>query len=307
MDDDILDTLEEFDDEDLVDDEDFSSDTSSELELYDAPMVDLTEEGELTEERALEVTQAIRSAATATFVLLAYAHKNRAHRVLGYETWAEYVKEEFDMSAQRSYQLLDLSKVVHELEDVSPEGTEVKLTEAQARDIKRELPYVTEQVRAATEGKSPKEASDEVGKIVDKVRDDQRPEVAEKPGDAAAEAARQAELEEQADELLKNDPDLLSADSPDSLTDNADGDFVEVMVDGESNGDISPEDSMNLYNFFNVLSGVTSLPEPDDFIRTIPRARGKEINEQLIEAVSWMNRFQTLWELEESDDDEQDV
>ena len=279
---DILDALDDLDDDFL----------DGEVELYDGTSLDLTEVGELTEDRAREVTNAIRSAATATFVLLAYAHQNKAHKALGYATWADYVKEEFDMSAQRSYQLLDLGKVISELEEVTPEGTIIKLTEAQARDIKRELPQITEHIREVTEGLEPDEASSKVEEIIDSAREEKA-----KNEEEREQRERQEILEAEADDLL-NDATLISPDSSDSLTDHADDDYLEVTVDGDGSSSLSPEDSMNLYNFFNVLSGIVALPEPDDFISVIPKARVREINEHLLEATSWLNRFQTLWEIE---------
>lgn len=291
---DILDTLSELEaDEELYDDEydedETDDDTTQELELLGETEIS----GDFSEGRAREITEAIRSAATATFLLLAQAHQHNAHRALGYETWADYVQTEFDMSTQRSYQLLDLSRVIDKITDVVPEGTAVRLTEAQARDIKRELPQVTESIRSAVEGgQDPDEA---VSQIVDEIRDQKKSDdkaVAEKTAQHEQEKLdkQQKGLEGQADGII---------DQNGGLTDNASDDFVEVDVDSDDASDLSPEDSMNLYNFFNILSGVNSLPEPDDFVHVIPAGRKEEIEDQLMEAVSWLNRFQTLWELKE--------
>ena len=43
--------------------------------------------------------------------LLLEAHDRGAWRVLGYGTWQEYMKKEFDLSRSRSYQLLDRARV----------------------------------------------------------------------------------------------------------------------------------------------------------------------------------------------------
>ena len=284
---DILDTLADLDDEDF--EADLLDSPSGELELFE-------EDDTMSEARAREITEAIRSAATVTFILLAQAHEHKAHKALGYATWAEYVQEEFDMSAQRSYQLLDLSKVMNEIETVVPEGTEVKLTEAQARDIKRELPRVTEAIRdAIDEGE---DATEAVDRIVQEIRDQKKEDdraLADKTRSAeeAAEAARRSELEGAADRML--------GDGPEGLTDRADSNLIEVQVSGDG-GDLSPEDSMNVYNFFNVLAGLSSLPEPDDFLRLIPRDRAEEVTQRLLDGTAWLNRFQTLWELQEESD-----
>ena len=280
---DILDTLADLDE----DSEGF--DISHELDTL-AEMGEL-EAGDMSEARAVEITEAIRSAATVTFILLSQAHQHNAHKALGYSTWAEYVKEEFDMSAQRSYQLLDLSKVINEIETVVPEGTEVKLTEAQARDIKRELPMVTEKIREAVEGgETPEEAVD---RIVAETREQKKAdekEVAKKQEkmDAAAREAYQQGLESAADSMLENAPAPEDRGTP-------------LDVEVEEGPSLSPEDSMSLYNFFNVLSALESLPEPDDFIKLIPSARVEEVNEVLLTATSWLNRFQTIWEIEKGE------
>lgn len=280
---DILDTLAD------LDDEDFESD------LDESPSAELEFDGDsdaMSEARAREITEAIRSAAQVTYLLLAQAHAHNAHKALGYATWADYVNEEFDMSAQRSYQLLDLSKVTNEIESVVPDGTSIKLTEAQARDIKRELPLVTERIREALEGGE--DAVDAVDRVIQEVRD-------QKKADDDAVAAKQKSLEDAEDEArrqgLESAADaLLAGDRPDGLGNHADGDLIEVDVEGDDSN-LSPEDSMNLYNFFNVLSGIASLPEPDDFLRVVPTSRSEEVENQLLEAVAWLNRFQTLWEL----------
>lgn len=283
---DILDTLSD-------DDDDF------ELELLESlGGLDVTddEDGVYSELRAREVTDAIRSAAVATYVLLAEAHAHKAHLALGYDTWAEYVESEFDMSAQRSYQLLDLSRVIQEIEAATDtEG--VKLTEAQARDIKRELPMVTERIREAIDGGESSEEA--VARIVDEVR-------AQKKADDDAVAAKEKALGEAQQEGYQQGLEaaadaLLEADRPEGISDSADNEFIEVEVQGEG-GTLSPEDSMNLYNFFNVLSGVTSLPEPEDFIKIIPKSRAGEIENQVFQAASWINMFLTLWEVREDDE-----
>jgi len=284
---DILDILDELDDDyeapsEEVDDE--IEEASRDLQLY-----------EMNEAEAKEITEAIRSASTATYILLSQAHTQKAHKALGYHSWADYVKTEFEMSSQRSYQLMDLSKVVEEIQAVTPEGTRVRLTEAQARDIKRELPRITEQIASATSDSNAKDASEIIDRIVEDSREQRRlDEEALKAKqaliDEAEEEKRRAELEAQADYLLE-------ADQPDYMTSGADGEFIEVEVEGDGDGSLSPQDSMHLYNLFNALNSITSLPEPDEMIKLIPQSREDEIDNQLIEVVGWFNRFQTLWEI----------
>lgn len=297
---DILDTIDDFDYEDF-DESDFD-DEALEGEVIENSEVALI--SEMSEDEAHEITDAIRATATATYVLLARAHEGKAYKALGYETWAEYVKNEFDMSTQRSYQLLDLSKAVAMIESVTPEGTEVRLTEAQARDIKRELPRITEIIEEETEGMEPEDASETVDRLIEEMRDAKREEAKRQEELEASlaendEEARNDALETAADALLaaEDEVDTLNADSPEGMTSSADDGLVEMDVDGDVDAGFNPESTMFIYNFFNMISGVTDLPAPEEMVNIIPESRADEVEEHLLEATSWLNRFQTLWEI----------
>lgn len=297
---DILDSIDDLIDDDYEDDEVDESlnefdDISQDIDVI------LENEGDMSEIEARELTEAIRSAATATYILLAQAHEGKAYKALGYDTWASYVKEEFNISTQRSYQLLDLSKVIQTLEESAPEGTSVKLTEAQARDIKRELPKITERIQEETKGLSPEDAGGVIDGIIDEAReeasaqkkfDDKVVSEKEKALDEAEQEGYHKALEDVADQMLE-------ADSPARLGDSADDEMIEVEVQGDGDS-LSPEDSMNMYNFVSSMTGVSSLPEPDDFVNIIPESRFSEVYEQVLEAASWINRLSNLMDMRKS-------
>lgn len=285
---DILDSINDLTDE--VEDEEFDDilDSTSD-ELSDV----LADESDMSETEAREITEAIRSAATATYILLAQAHEGKAYKALGYNTWSEYVRDEFEISPQRSYQLLDLSKAIKLIEEAAPDGTAVKLTEAQARDIKRELPRITEQIREETKDLDPEDAGEVVDRILEDAREQQKADekiIAEKEKKLAEaeQEGYQKGIEAAADALLE-------ADMPDRMTTDADDEFLEVEVEGEPG--ISPADSMNLYNFVNAMTGLKSLPEPDDFVNVIPESRFDEVYDQVLESAAWLNRLVTLMEV----------
>lgn len=291
---DILDTLEELDD-DLFDEDDFD------VELIEGEVIGddiIPFDPEMNEVEAREITEAIRSTATATYVLLTIAHERSAHKALGYATWADYVNTEFDVSAQRSYQLLDHGKAIAAIEAAAPEGTVIKLTEAQARDIKRELPNITERVSEETRDQSPEDAQETVDRIIDEVREQKKLE--DKEAEKKAKAAEAADAAAEQDALEAAADAILEADRPEGMTDIADDGLVEMELEGGGESNLSGNDSMALYNFFNMLSSIESLPEPEDFVNIIPSGRRDEVNEQLMQATAWLNRFQTIWELEEN-------
>lgn len=304
---DILDSIEvngdnadDFDDE--LDELDFDE------EGTEGDVVDLLSdddlEFEMSEAKAREITDAIRAAATATYVLLAQAHEGKAYKALGYDTWADYVREEFDITASRSYQLLDLSKVVKEIESATPDHTVIKLTEAQARDIKRELPKITERIKEETEGLAPAEAADTVDRIIEDIREQKKADekaVAERE-QKLAEAEQNGYhkgLEAAADAFLENN----GGSGPYEGGSGNGGDYGSDEPGIDDGLDVmSPQDKVDLYNFLNVLSGLTSLPDPDDFVRVVPAGREDEITNQLNTAAAWLNRFSSLWELRVEDD-----
>lgn len=305
---DILDTLDDlgddFEDVSAVDSGDDSESTVLEGELIEFDDESSLEDYEMNEDQAREVTDAIRSAAAATYVLLRTAHQHKAHKALGYDTWEDYVRAEFDMSAQRSYQLLHLDKVVGMIEGATPEGTEVKLTEKQARDIKRELPRITERIHDETLEMSPEDAAARAEEILrEEQAEVKAQQKAEKKAQEAKEKAAEDADREEHEQSLENAADaLLEADRPEGMTGSADDGLLEMEVEG---GEDESDSSVDLYNFFNILSSLGSMPAPDEFVNKIPESRKDEVDEQLMEATAWLNRLVTLWEMrmEQSDDE----
>lgn len=85
-------------------------------------------EGDLDASEAATLTAKIKAYVGVTWILLSEAHARRADRALGYDSWADYVKAEFDMSRGHAYRLVAHAKAVYELaevagiSDVSPMG-----------------------------------------------------------------------------------------------------------------------------------------------------------------------------------------
>lgn len=297
---DILDSIDglNFDEEDEVElveaDEVFNSAEVVEFEQI--------EDFEMSRDEAEQITYSIKSAATATYILLARAHAGKAYRALGYETWGEYVKEEFDISRQHSYQLLDLASSVKMIEEAAPEGTRVKLTIAQARDLKNELPKITERVREETRDLPPDVAGDEVDRIINETREQAKADKKvtdemDRKIKEAEEEGRRAGLEEAASAFLEEhdgDRMTLESDQPSVMTSSADDRFVDVEVEGDKA--LSPTDSMHIYNITSSMGIVGDLPEPDDIIMLIPKNRFEEYLEMVNNSAEYFNRLATLME-----------
>lgn len=119
----------------------------------------------MSESEARELTNSIQSTAIATCVLLQRAHDRQAYRSLGYKTWTEYIDKEFKFSRARSYQLLSQGNIINEISEAS--GTEVYLTEKEANQIKKELPYITERIKEETKDiENPEEKSAKAKDII---------------------------------------------------------------------------------------------------------------------------------------------
>jgi hypothetical protein len=71
---------------------------------------------EMTRSCARDLTDRIKAGVSDVAEMLHRAHEGRAWVALGYPSWAEYCKAEFEMSKTRSYQLLDFVEIKQEIE-----------------------------------------------------------------------------------------------------------------------------------------------------------------------------------------------
>lgn len=274
----------------------------------------------LTQDEALELTEAIQSTVTAVYVMLWRAHQGKAYKALGYDTWEEYVRERFDFSVRKSYRLLDLAQTVKAIEEAAPEDTEVHLTSAQVQDIKRELPRVTARVRTETEGKTPEESAHIIGGIVDETRaevKEQKNVVAPEPHenkitqeneDVAREETEEEEyarLEEEADKILEThnitphspspheEHPETSKDTSDTMYD--DGETVATLsMDGEENTLENGFKKISLHNFYTFIAHLPNLPEPEIAVQIMPEERARETIIAVQSVKLWAEIFLSL-------------
>lgn len=206
----------------------------------------LLDQGAMTKDAARELTEQIKATATATYVLIHRAHELKCWVSLGYKTWEDYVINEFDMSKSRSYQLINQAKVVEAIQEVVPDGTEVLLTEAQARDVEKALPRITDKLKEKTKDQSPDEASQTVKDVVNDVRNEEKENknrtendgVSLLDGDDLDKEASKKELKSDSDggtggkpkggvAPIDNDKMLQSTGDDDDFDDDLDDDFDE--------------------------------------------------------------------------------
>lgn len=116
-----------------------------------------------SEDQARALTEAIRSSASRTWVLLEKAHRDAVHVALGYGSWSDYCRSEFDMTKQNAYLLLDQARVIGELAESSAlDPSSVHISGRAAQDIKGDLPALSQRIAERTADEVPAGASAEV-------------------------------------------------------------------------------------------------------------------------------------------------
>lgn len=145
----------------------------------------------LNKAQARALTERIRKHIDAAWADINAAYEGKAWKALGYATWEAYVKAEFDMSRQRSYQLIDQGRVIAAVRESAGDlSTVVDISERQSREIKDILPKVTTEIRERVlAGEAPEKA---IAETVADARADKEREREERK-------AKQAELDRQRD------------------------------------------------------------------------------------------------------------
>lgn len=291
------------------------SESSTSSELYEVSDV------ELSSEEAKEITENIRSTGEVLYVLVSRAHAGKAHKVLGYSSFESYVKEEFGMSRSRAYQLIGQANVISEITNAVPEGTKVDISESAARDLKGMLDKIVPSIEERTSGLSPEDASDELNDVIDESRESKKSDdedIVNMLSDDDIDrllADNIFETPESYDEELMGDfrdREGFSDSSGSGLTGGGSGgssgevtegfgdfgfdDFPEMDEDDLGGGSGESPSYDSIYDFYNILSTVNSLPEPSEIINQIAEARKQQVSDSIGNAVSWITTFNELWE-----------
>jgi hypothetical protein len=143
----------------------------------------------LDEASAKALTERIRTTVEGLWSLVVEAHDRRAHVALGYATWGDYVRAEFNMSRSRSYQLIDQGRAIAAIEEAVSTVVDTKprvhVTEREARAIKPNLKDVSKQIAKGLAEAATVEA-DDVQAVIDDALADAREKQAQQAEDAAA-------------------------------------------------------------------------------------------------------------------------
>ncbi len=156
---------------------------------------------DLSVNEAVALTHRIRLAVDKVWALLLEAHDRKAWKALKYPTWEAYIKAEFQIGRAHAYRLLDQGRVISAIEEatgnLSPVGD---ISERDARDVKDQLPAVTQEIKARVEhGEEPQKAATDVIAETRAAKDKAK----------AEKQSRQAEFDRQRDEARAKLPDAV--------------------------------------------------------------------------------------------------
>lgn len=256
---------------------------------------------ELTIEQAQELTEHIRSTSDVLYVLVARAHAGKAHKAMGYTDFGAYVKAEFDISRSRAYQFINQASVIQAIEEATPEGTQFKLSEAAARDLKNYVEELAPEIRDATRDLDP----DEAGSVVEEMVSGYRDKLADEKN----------KVDEDFDLDLDFDLDDIDYDAPEfdgegggggSQFDDMEG--FDALDDFDSDGtekedrSIDIEDASvfrnkleNVYAFYAALNSLEKMPEVDEILGSIQETRRAHLNASLPKAKAWLDAMHEAW------------
>jgi hypothetical protein len=138
-----------------------------------SPIADLHPSGSvsaLTRGQARHLTDEIKTKGLEFSVLLVQAHDRKAWCALGYASWSNYVRLEFDLSRSRSYELLDHGRVLLALAGAAGMSGIPDISPYAASQVKPHLATVTARIAGEAAGTTEIEARALVGMIVEQLR-----------------------------------------------------------------------------------------------------------------------------------------
>lgn len=257
----------------------------------------------LNNEQAKQLTHSIRDAAEVIWILIARAHAGKAWKALGYDSWEEYVKEEFSMSRSRSYQLLDQAKVISAIEEALPEGSKITMSEAAARELRAVLEEAIPEIRKATENLEGEDAVKVTEEILSKYREKAHAEldpVFDNEGDTVNESLYDEDKniviglapKESSSKL----PPLLQAEPNFKGDSNPSDNSPPTLQDGQPDLAKIRKIVNAAHDIYSSLSALASLPEElEEIINSIPPERRLMVENNLGSAKENLDKFDKIW------------
>ncbi len=140
-----------------------------------------------TPDEARALTDEIKGATERVWALLLRAHEMHVWDALGFSSWEEYVRAEFDMSRRQAYYLLDQGRVVFAIEEASGvQHVAHELTIRETQDIKPRLKAVTNEIKDRLTAEADAPEPERVKEIVAEVVAEQRAKAQQESEDRTA-------------------------------------------------------------------------------------------------------------------------
>ena len=246
---------------------------------------------ELNETEAREITNKIRTTTNVLYLLIARAHAGKAHVALGYSSFENYIKEEFNYSKSYAYKLLNQANVINAIEAVSPEGTQVYVSDATARGLKASMDDFIPELEERMAGVPADEAGEVIEELIAEYKERQAERAAEEDDDDDFDGEYTGNGEYSGDYSFDDEEEEVDAF--------AGQDPAEVRRRYEA-----------VYNLYSALTNLTQMPSNEDLIETIPVERRPQVTAYLEIAIPWLQSFQEEWlvhiESDETDEESED-
>ena len=97
---------------------------------------------ELTADDGAKLTKAISATSEALWKLLYIAHSTEVYKKQGFKTWKDYIDKNFSISRSAANALVTQGAVIEGITQAAPEGVDIHITQAQARDLKKVIEEV---------------------------------------------------------------------------------------------------------------------------------------------------------------------
>lgn len=245
---------------------------------------------ELTADDGAKLTKAISATSEALWKLLYIAHSTEVYKKQGFKTWKDYIDKNFSISRSAANALVTQGAVIEGITQAAPEGVDIHITQAQARDLKKVIEEVAAVVAERTAGKSPEEAEEIIRETVDEKLEEIN---AQKEAEKAKKAEEQKKLETEqqmyedaATEIIRQAEAEHGMYTVEGMEEPSGESEYEYSLDEEDDyalEEVTERKATTLRNLYTTLSKASTLPDAEEALEVIPQERINKTHAELSE------------------------
>jgi hypothetical protein len=245
---------------------------------------------ELTADDGAKLTKAISATSEALWKLLYIAHSTEVYKKQGFKTWKDYIDKNFSISRSAANALVTQGAVIEGITQAAPEGVDIHITQAQARDLKKVIEEVATVVAERTAGKSPEEAEEIIRETVDEKLEEIN---AQKEAEKAKKAEEQKKLETEqqmyedaATEIIRQAEAEHGMYTVEGMEEPSGEPEYEYSLDEEDDyalEEVTERKATTLRNLYTTLSKASTLPDAEEALEVIPQERINKTHAELSE------------------------